>query len=106
MNTPLTDLLKAIAHKTLENSSLPRERSTLSVMHCLLCIGLGLTTLGIAYPAWSLQWGDSGDETADLQSRLAALEYFSTPVTGFYGEITENAVMKFQEDNQLLVDGD
>lgn len=49
----------------------------------------------------------SGISTAALQRQLKALGYFPASVraTGYYGEITRNAVRAFQRDRGLLVDG-
>jgi Putative peptidoglycan binding domain len=105
----MMDTLAALHHatvcETLEISLFRRNNLVLPAIHRLLCLGLGLATWGIAGQALSLQLGDSGDEVADLQSRLATLGYLQIPVTGFYGDITADAVIRFQNDNQLLVDG-
>ena len=45
-----------------------------------------------------LQAGDEGDDVLFLQMRLAALGYFTGNADGKYGEGTQNAVRKFQED--------
>lgn len=40
-----------------------------------------------------------------LQQRLKTLNYFSGNPTGYFGEITRNAVVRFQRDNRLPVTG-
>jgi peptidoglycan hydrolase-like protein with peptidoglycan-binding domain len=40
-----------------------------------------------------------------LQRRLQELGYFDGPITGYYGEITADAVQEFQRSNGLSVDG-
>ena len=59
------------------------------------------TTEGISSP---LNVGDRGADVAILQERLAAV---GLPVTvdGVYGQETADAVMAFQEREQLTVDG-
>lgn len=52
-----------------------------------------------------LQLDDSGVEVEDLQIRLAELGYYDGPVTGYFGPLTEDAVLRFQQDNGLFVDG-
>lgn len=53
-----------------------------------------------------LSLGDSGDNIERVQSLLSKLGYLnSSNATGYYGEVTENAVKLFQETNKLLVDG-
>ena len=59
------------------------------------------TTEGISSP---LNVGDRGEDVVILQERLAAV---GLPVTvdGVYGQETADAVMAFQEREQLTVDG-
>lgn len=50
--------------------------------------------------------GDSGDSVQRVQSMLSKLGYLSSSnATGYYGEITENAVKSFQRTNGLSADG-
>jgi peptidoglycan hydrolase-like protein with peptidoglycan-binding domain len=53
----------------------------------------------------SLGYGDEGEDVKALQKRLTELKYFSGPVSGFYGELTEAAVMSLQKAKNLQVDG-
>ncbi len=50
--------------------------------------------------------GDSGDEVRDLQARLAQIDWFEEDVTGFYGDITEQAVRGFQAKREIPVTGE
>ncbi len=53
-----------------------------------------------------LSLGDSGDTIRKVQNMLSKLGYLNSGnVTGYYGEITENAVKLFQQTNRLTVDG-
>jgi peptidoglycan hydrolase-like protein with peptidoglycan-binding domain len=53
-----------------------------------------------------LRLGDNGDTISRVQNMLSKLGYLhSGNVTGYYGEITENAVKLFQRTNNLSVDG-
>ena len=49
--------------------------------------------------------GESGLNVSALQKRLAALGYFVGEVTGSYGELTREAVTRFQEENGLETSG-
>lgn len=49
--------------------------------------------------------GDSGQATIDLQNNLRAAGYYDGPVTGFFGSLTEAAVMEFQQAKGLTVNG-
>lgn len=52
-----------------------------------------------------LERSEVGEAVADLQRRLAALNYYSGPVDGDYGPRTEAAVSQFQTANNLTADG-
>ncbi len=53
-----------------------------------------------------LRLGDSGESTREVQNMLKSLGYLSSShVTGYYGELTENAVKLFQRTNRLGADG-
>lgn len=53
-----------------------------------------------------LSLGDSGDTVQKVQNMLSKLGYInSANVTGYFGEVTENAVKLFQRTNGLSADG-
>lgn len=52
-----------------------------------------------------LKYGVRGPQVVLLQDQLKALGYFSATSTGYFGELTEAAVIKFQYANGLAVDG-
>ena len=51
-----------------------------------------------------LNLGSSGHEVNVLQQELAHLNFYKGPITGYYGEITEHAVLKFQQSQYLVGD--
>lgn len=53
-----------------------------------------------------LQIGDSNAAVTKLQNELTAFNYYRGPITGYYGELTEHAVFKFQQSQSLLGDID
>ncbi|MGN0747591.1 MAG: peptidoglycan-binding protein [Aristaeellaceae bacterium] len=53
----------------------------------------------------TLREGDSGDAVKKLQQQLKTLGYYSGSVDGKYGSGTTQAVMTFQQMNDLRVDG-
>ena len=55
--------------------------------------------------AISLRQGDSGTQVTNLQNALAKLKYYYGEITGSYGPLTAKAVRRFQEDNDLTIDG-
>jgi N-acetylmuramoyl-L-alanine amidase len=52
-----------------------------------------------------LKVGNQGYEVSELQQNLKDMGFFYGPVTGFYGPITERAVMDFQYKSNLSSDG-
>ena len=50
--------------------------------------------------------GDESDEVKDLQARLKQIDWFEADVTGFYGEVTTDAVRGFQAKREIPVTGE
>lgn len=53
----------------------------------------------------ALREGDSGSGVLELQTMLKELDYYYGDLTGSFGSLTKRAVRKFQDDNDLTVDG-
>ena len=53
----------------------------------------------------TLREGDKGTAVTELQTMLKALNYYYGDITGSFGSLTKRAVRKFQDDNNLTVDG-
>jgi peptidoglycan hydrolase-like protein with peptidoglycan-binding domain len=70
-----------------------------------LAIICSLSVLSVAGGALALQRNDSGSAVTTLQNDLARAGYYNGPVTGFYGELTESAILRFQRENGLTADG-
>lgn len=58
----------------------------------------------VAYNAFTkdLKPGDSGDDVKRLQQELKKFNLFRTEPTGYYGEVTEHAVAKFQQKKGII----
>jgi peptidoglycan hydrolase-like protein with peptidoglycan-binding domain len=52
-----------------------------------------------------LQIGDEDRWVFELQQMLNELDYLEVPATGYFGTDTQNAVVKYQNDHMLTVDG-
>lgn len=52
-----------------------------------------------------LKLGDRGPEVKTVQTRLQELGYFNANATGYFGPITEGAVIRFQKAQNLQADG-
>lgn len=70
-----------------------------------ISFALGVSSLGWANTAQALKKGEKNPQVASLQQKLQAAGYFKQAVTGYYGPITEAAVMKFQKAHGLRADG-
>lgn len=53
----------------------------------------------------TLRKGDKGENVKTLQSKLKTLGFLQGTVDGIFGPKTEEAVKKFQKNNNLVVDG-
>ncbi|NET35465.1 MAG: hypothetical protein F6K19_26150 [Cyanothece sp. SIO1E1] len=61
--------------------------------------------LALQFGTSALQFGDSGFDVENLQSSLTTAGFYNGPITGFYGELTTDAVTRFQQTRGLQVDG-
>ena len=52
-----------------------------------------------------LQIGDEDAWVEELQEKLHETDYLKCNPTGYFGTDTQNAVIRFQTDNGLVVDG-
>ena len=73
------------------------------VMCCLLLSVL--VTLAFTANAATLTMGSRGERVALIQQRLKEWGYYSGKVDGVFGRGTYNAVVRFQRQNGLSVDG-
>jgi len=53
----------------------------------------------------TLKFGSRGSDVSKLQQTLNNKGFWSGKVDGIYGSITENAVIRFQISNKLIIDG-
>ena len=52
-----------------------------------------------------LKIGDSDEYVSELQERLRELGYLTSPPTGYFGTVTQQAIIEYQEDHDLKADG-
>lgn len=53
----------------------------------------------------TLKFGSRGNDVAELQQALQDKGYYNYTVDGIYGKITERAVINFQIDHKIRIDG-
>ena len=78
------------------------------VLTCLMPVAIALSVFATAAPSLSaIREGNRGREVTELQNKLKELGYFpeNTRITGYFGRITKDALIKFQRDNNLKADG-
>ncbi len=68
-------------------------------------IGTPVTIVGNSYAARNMKKGDSGSDVAEVQRMLKKLGYYNAKIDGSFGRLTEQAVIRFQTDKGLQVDG-
>lgn len=57
------------------------------------------------YTGVYLQPGSTGQAVTNLQNRLRVLGFYTGPVTGYYGNLTETSVRRFQASRRIQVNG-
>ncbi|MFB8788142.1 MAG: peptidoglycan-binding protein [Potamolinea sp.] len=77
------------------------SRASMLLIFCTIAVA----SLGLSTPALALQKGNSSSQVTSLQKKLQAAGYFDGPVTGYYGSLTQAAVMKFQKAEGLPANG-
>lgn len=103
-----TDCIDAIS--PIERSQLLiwlrwQKLSTSAAIHLLsLTVALGLLSVTSKASA-ALEQGTRGKQVIDIQQRLAQLGYFKENVTGYFGSVTKQAVIQFQQAKGLNPDG-
>ncbi|MDY6784268.1 MAG: peptidoglycan-binding domain-containing protein [Cyanobacteriota bacterium] len=79
-----------------------RTRSQCGILAAGTVLGLlGTTTNALAL----LQHGDRNPQVTRVQKRLQELNFFEEDPTGYFGEVTTEAVKEFQRDRQIAADG-
>jgi peptidoglycan hydrolase-like protein with peptidoglycan-binding domain len=56
-------------------------------------------------PSSVLRLDDRGEQVSELQRRLTTLGYFTGPISGTFGPLTQDAVIAFQRASNLTADG-
>jgi len=100
-----TPEVKPIASSSLFIPELDRKKPLSAAWIPFICLSMALFVVSLASPVLALRKGNSGAEVRNLQKTLQAEGYFNGPITGYYGPLTEAAVIQFQQANGLRPDG-
>ncbi|MGB3532338.1 MAG: peptidoglycan-binding protein [Microcoleaceae cyanobacterium] len=106
----------AFLHLALETDTRSQRQSPLKGVNwqqlsthaysCFLSLAVILAVFNLADTARAvLTVGDANPQVKQVQQRLHQLGYFHAHTTGYYGPITHQAVLKFQQDHGLPDDG-
>lgn len=71
----------------------------------LLLLAVFLCSCSAAVPVASYKMGASGDAIKEIQQRLKDWGYYKGNVDGYYGALTQDAVIAFQKKHGITVDG-
>ena len=96
--------LKQFGKSTFDYLWTQKKLSTTATVS-LLSLTLSLTLLGMTAQAAVVQQGDRGEEVTVVQQRLQQLGYYKATVTGYFGSLTKEAVIQFQQAKGLVPDG-
>lgn len=80
------------------------KKVTQALLIMLMVVALATPASASEYSR-TLQFGDRGQEVIELQQALNKNGYYYYYIDGIYGKITEQAVVDFQIDNQIRIDG-
>src|SRR3989338_3556467 len=69
------------------------------VVETIAAVSTNSVSVGLAV---DLKPGDSGSNVRHLQTELKRLNFYRGEITGFYGDLTEHAVFKFQQSQKLV----
>ncbi|MBW4649966.1 MAG: peptidoglycan-binding protein [Kastovskya adunca ATA6-11-RM4] len=86
-------------------TNLSRKNLSSSAWIRVMSVALALSIMSVTSNALAIQRGDKGTSVTNLQQNLITAGYYNGPVTGFYGSLTQSAVVKFQRANGLTPDG-
>jgi peptidoglycan hydrolase-like protein with peptidoglycan-binding domain len=92
------------SRKLLNWLTQPHRSTSTTVGMLALTVALGV--LGMARQASAVvQQGARGQEVTAIQQRLQQLGYFKGNITGYFGSLTKEAVIQFQQAKGLTPDG-
>lgn len=77
-------------------------KSVLLIMLILVVLASPVSASGYSR---TMQFGHKGEDVLNLQKALNKMGYYNFNIDGIYGKITEKAVIDFQIDHKIRIDG-
>jgi peptidoglycan hydrolase-like protein with peptidoglycan-binding domain len=103
-NGPVTGYYDLLTEEAIKSFQRDRNLEPTGIVNLDTLEALRNTPDNRDYPGL-LRQGDRGSHVINLQSWLKVLGYYDGPATGYYGSLTEAAVRRFQDQENLAVDG-
>ncbi|MFN6567403.1 peptidoglycan-binding protein [Dendronalium sp. ChiSLP03b] len=97
--------LQVVADSDLFFRELEWAKDCRGTLMLLASFAVGLGCFSWSNPALALKKGNRSSQVTALQQKLQASGYFQESITGYFGPVTEAAVIKFQKANGLIADG-
>ena len=79
-------------------------RKTVSLLLIILVLIMSIPVSASGYSR-TMKFTHKGEDVLELQKTLKQMGYYNFNLDGIYGKITENAVIKFQIDHGIRIDG-
>ncbi|HHX18647.1 MAG TPA: cell wall hydrolase [Clostridium sp.] len=80
------------------------KKTVLVLLIIVLCLVQTIVSYGSSSYT-NLRFGNRGTKVVQLQQALQNKGYYKSSIDGIFGKLTERAVINFQLDNKILVDG-
>ena len=77
------------------------RKCKLQFLGFLLAVVLCIPFISFATFETNLKYGGRGDDVTELQQVLTKLGFYNGPITGYFGNLTKSAVIKFQNANNI-----
>lgn len=75
------------------------------IVPCIITGGILICSLNVSANVQYFKHGVQSEEVKQIQTELKKLGYFDGQITGYYGDVTKNAVIGYQRTNGFSADG-